>query len=92
MKGRVAPLAGREKFGGPIIPLKVRVNVAATIDPRRIAEAADRANRWPGKLAGSEHRILDRSDRASLAPTPPVIVALPWAGSPVSHGRLQACA
>jgi len=54
MKGRMAPFASWIKFGGPIILLKVCEDVAAAVDPCRIAETADRADYGSDKLTGSE--------------------------------------
>jgi len=91
MKTSMAPLAAWKEFGGPVVAFEMCEDVSATVNPCGIAEAADRADLRPGKLTGSEHGVLDRSDRASLGPTPPVVVALPRAGSPVSHGCFRAC-
>jgi hypothetical protein len=68
MKTSMAPLAAWEEFGGPVVAFEMCEDVAAGIDPHRITEAADRANRGSNKLAGAEHGVLQRGDGASLDP------------------------
>lgn len=74
---RMTLLAGREQDVRAIIHFGVREDVAAAVDARRVAEAADRADRWPGKLAGTEHGVLDRRDGAPFSPCPAVIPRFP---------------
>jgi hypothetical protein len=73
MEGSMTPLAGGVEFFGPVIPLQMREDVAAPVDPARIAEAADRANGGPDQFAAAKKCVLDWSDGASLGPTPSVI-------------------
>lgn len=68
MEGGVASLAAWEEFGGSVVAFQMCEDVTARIDPCRIAEAADRAERRPDKLARAEHVVLDWCDSATLCP------------------------